>query len=182
MSDQILFFISLHTCYRQFFSQSSWSGLASGPWSIEWWVSKFIIFLKWYFTWGSGAVWKFNPLRLGISVELDVFHVSGLISSSFLMTVVVISNWVSTVTGWVKLSVFLLSYLMFLIWDNNVFPWVDNWVIDLKIGSSWGICWSWWWCCIDTSEDFAGSNNSVRKIFFKSNFWKSKCSGTWAVW
>ena len=104
-----------------------------------------------------------------------------LVSGVSLDTVVSWTNWVSTVTCWVEFSLFLLGNLMLLIWDDNTCLLMNDWVINLEIGSSSSVGWGWHWWQVDASPNLAGSNNSVRKIFSQSNIWESKMLGALAI-
>ena len=161
----------------------SWSFFASSGRGVKWRVSEFIVFNKWNFTSSTSAIWKFNPLSFGwiVSTQLSEHHVSSLFSSGGLDTVMGVGNWVCTLAGWVKFSLFLLGYLMLLVWNDNVS--VNNWIINLKIGSSSGISDSWDWGSISSwFPAFAGGDDGVRKILSKSNVWECKILGCFAIW
>ena len=160
----------------------SWSLFACSGRGVKWRVSKFIVFNKWNFTRSTGAIWKFNPLFFGwiVSTQLSEHHVSSLFSSGGLDMVMGVGNWVCSLTGWVKFSLFLLGYLMLLVWNNNVS--VNNWIINFKIGSSSGIRGSWGWGSVNSFPAFAGGDDSVRKILSQSDVRKGKILGTFAIW
>ena len=155
---------------------SGWSGLAGGGRGIEWRVSEFNIINKWNFTWSSRAIWKFNPLSLRliivISAYLSEHHVSGLAFSCCWNSY---GQWVSSITSLIKFSLFLLGYLMFFIWDDDVS--VDNCIINCRGINCWGS-----WCGVNSLPAFAGSNNGVWKILSQGNIWESKMLGALAIW
>jgi len=153
----------------------SWSCLASSGRGVQRRVSEFNVINKWNFISSSRAIWKLNPcgLRVFISVYLSEHHVSSL---SFTSCWDSYGNWVSTITRWIKFSLFLLGYLMLFIWDNNTTIRVNNCIIN---GGCIDSCRSW--CSINSFPAFAGSNNSVRKINIQSNIWKSKMLGALAI-
>ena len=163
------------------FSQC-WSNFASGGGSVQWRVSESQVFFKFNFTGGSRAVWKFNPSRFIVfrSVQLNKIFISSFWSGISFVRVVSVINWVGSLARWVKLTLFLLSNLMFSFWNNNIS--VDNWIINLKISFSWVISSSWSWGSINSFPAFAVSNDGVWKIIFQGNHRKGKILRACAIW
>lgn len=105
-----------------------------------------------------------------------------------------VSVWSGIGSAWIDLSVLKNNNLVLVVgeWDLMEEDWVENWLglpvcivltplllVSCLIG--WNCLWERLWTSGKSIVTFAGSNNSVIKVFIERNFFSSEGSVT-AVW